>query len=277
MQKLKTPYIASTPPDFLWARRILAAVVVLALLLGIAASIDAISSSLSTPERTVRTTTGQAFELYGEIPASSDGMRPAVRFDIRPSAPQIVVNRIDFHPTRDQRSLKWTATLMALPGTPSGFYNIRPASSSAENLPGWHLDLYATQKELQSRSASFFMREFGADALNTALNALVAALVAGLALVAVRRRERAARISNGLLRVEHVREDGDDTLLFCRDSTGRLELSGDYAVLTASGQHLGSAQVVGRTERGCTLRLTAARARPGCLVLAVESVRLGGR
>ena len=141
MQKLKTPYIASTPPDFLWARRILAAVVVLALLLGIAASIDAISSSLSTPERTVRTTTGQAFELYGEIPASSDGMRPAVRFDIRPSAPQIVVNRIDFHPTRDQRSLKWTATLMALPGTPSGFYNIRPASSSAENLPGWHCDI----------------------------------------------------------------------------------------------------------------------------------------
>lgn len=258
-------------------KRALMALAVLAVAVGLLASMDAIAELLLKPANLPSAVLKNRFELTGDLsPAAGQSLERAVvgpadvRIETRPTAVQVVLDDFQIKERLLGSSFKWKAGLVVLPPANPGIYQvqltIRAPNAPLVVLPAQDVDLYASESERQSADNSICRRLLATDPLDVAVVSLLLALLFGAGFYGVRRCYARRLADHGCLRVYHAKFAGDDTLLYCLDLKNDMRPAERYPIFSAAGELLGTADVLETNARWAVLRLSAARATAGCIV-----------
>lgn len=247
-------------------KRAFAACAVMAILLGIVASLDTLIAGLRAPEGEIALVSGTSEMISGTLP---DREASNLIIRITPITPSISVDSLRFSESLIRSDLRWHASISAREDAIPGEYNViaeDPGQADRHSLRHWALKLYPSLGEYREHSYSFFMRFFGTDSLQLALRSFAVFLVSSILLLLLVYFGGKSLARQGYCRVYYARAEGNDTMLYCIDSESLLSDQHSYPVFTAAGQLLGLADVTARGTRHCVLKLYAAQARAGCLV-----------
>lgn len=285
MSDIETP--APALPGYLVVmRRIKRALMALALLaigVGLLASMDAIAELLFKPANLPSVVLKNRFELSGDLPpALGDRFKDAalgpvnVSVETRPTAVQVVLDDFQIKEGLVGGGFKWKAALVVLPPANPGIYQVqltlRAPNEPLVAIPAQDVDLYASESERQNADKSICRRLLATDPLDVAVVSLLLALMFGAGFYGVRRCYARRLADHGCLRVYHAKLSGDDTLLYCLDLKNDMHPEERYPIFSAAGELLGTAEVLETDARWAVLRLSAARATAGCIV-ALSSAR----
>lgn len=241
-----------------------------ALIIGIAASVDALFSYSSVPARTICAAPGDSFELSGEAVGLPVERPPRLEVAVTPqeAASSIAISQVTSAKLFFTGSTSWSVRMALLPPPSREVLKVSVTLLDLPHEPAqiWTLRTYPSSGELQKDSGSVFLSRLRIDPLTASFCSLA---VAGCALLFFflsplffgKRLKEA-----GYLRVFHAKASGDDTLLYCIDPARDVQSDRAYTVLSASGQALGLAEMTEQGRRHCVFRLRAARARAGCLI-----------
>lgn len=247
-------------------KRAFAACAVMAILLGIVASLDTLIAGLRAPEGEIALVPGASEMISGTLP-DRDASNLLVR--ITPITPSITVESVRFSSSAIRSDLRWHASISARADARPGTYSIiaeDPGQADRHSIRHWALKLYPSIEEYRVHSYSLFMRYFGTDSLQLALRSFAVFLFSGILLLLLVYFGGRSLARQGYCRVYFARSEGNDTMLYCIDSESLLSDQHSYPVFTAAGQLLGLADVTARGTRHCVLKLYAAQARAGCLI-----------
>ena len=259
-------------------KRAMMALAVLAVAAGLLASIDAIAELILKPSSLPTAAVKSSISLSGEIPEDqarvihlNGRLSPTdIRVDVHPTPLQVAVDDFSISPRLIGSGLKWRASLIVLPPANPGVYQFRLSVERPDErvipLATQDVDLYAAQSDLIEASSSACRRFLSINPLDAALASLLLAMLFGAGFFAARSAYAKLLMHHGCLRIHHAKSEGDDTLLYCLDPKHDMRPKEAYPVFSASGQLLGIADVLEINARWAVLRLTAARARSGCIV-----------
>lgn len=241
-----------------------------ALIVGMAASADALLSYSSIPARTICAAPGDSFELSGEAVGLPVERPPRLEVAVTPqeAASSIAISQVSSVKLFFTDATAWTVRMALLPPPSRDVLKVSVTLLDLPHQPAqiWTLRTYPTEGELQSASGSLCLSKLRVDPLTASFCSLAfgssALLFFFLSPLFFGKRLKEA----GYLRVFHAKADGDDTLLYCIDPAGDVRVDRAYTVLSATGQALGLAEITEQGRRHCVFRLRAARARAGCLI-----------
>lgn len=256
-----------------WTRRTLAGTAVLALLLGMLACADEIRRNINAPAQALSTWPGAAFSLSGTITDIPKDAEVSIVVHTSPENNLLAINSATSSPRWFVEGQRWRVTLTALPQLGTGELSIGMTAritdaegSHERELAPWRITVLPDAQSAQRTSFSILERHFGTDPLLAAFFLLGLGLLTGF-LTPVAGRLLSRNLARyGYLLVYHTKTDGDDTLLYCVDTSGHLLERTGYPVFSAVGQMLGVAALTIRGRRHCVLRLPAAQARAGCFI-----------
>ncbi len=247
-------------------KRAFAACAVMAIVLGIVASLDSLIAGLRAPEGEIALVPGTSEMISGTLP---DQKASNLLIRITPITPSISVESLRFSSSAIRSDMRWHASISASKDARPGDYSIiaeDPGEADRHSMRRWTLKLYPSLDEYREHSYSLFMRFFGTDSLQLALRSFAVFLVSSISLLLLVYFGGRSLAKQGYCRVYYARTEGNDTMLYCIDSESLLSDQHSYPVFSAAGQLLGLADVTARGTRHCVLKLYAAQARAGCLV-----------
>ena len=249
-------------------RRCLAAVAVCAAAIGALCSLDALIAEIRTPDGSLPIAVGRTALISGKIRLKDGEGQPSFAIRIEPQDGGLVAADVNLHRSLASDSLKWSALLTPKPGA-SPHYTVTAGPADIPNplADRWEVSVLSDEAAMRNASPSVTLRLVGLDPLETALAALTLAATTCLLYFCLIYFTAGWLARRGFARVYHTRREGDDTVLYCMDPDAAISDGGLYPVMTASGQALGMAAVISRGLRYCVLRLGAAQARAGCLIV----------